>query len=145
MAEGIGEILTPLPALPICHILIGKPEAGCPTHEAYQLYDRYGAEYHPDTDYLVEQLRKGNFKAFAARMYNVFEEVITLEDVMILRNKMIAGGALGSLMSGSGSAVFGVFESRSLAKHCMRKLYGTAQSVFLARPVNFGAVVIDAV
>lgn len=46
-------------------------------------------------------------------------------------------------MSGSGSAVFGIFEDRGPAKHCMRRLYSHAEAVFLSRAVTYGAVVLD--
>ncbi|MEM1486116.1 4-(cytidine 5'-diphospho)-2-C-methyl-D-erythritol kinase [Oscillospiraceae bacterium PP1C4] len=142
-AQGIGEQFTKLSELPKCHIVVAKPQMGLSTPLSYRRYDKYGVEHHPDIDYLVKQLRIGNLKDFASSMYNVLEEVADLEDIPIIRNKMIGSGALGSLMSGSGSAVFGIFDSRVPAKHCMHRLYDFAQSVFLAQPVSHGAVVVD--
>lgn len=142
-AQGIGDKLTRLPDLGDCYIVIAKPHQGISTADSYRKYDRYGAEYHPNIAYLIRQLRLNNLKELASGMYNVLEEVADLEDIHILRNRMIASGAVGSLMSGSGSAVFGIFQNRSQAKHCMRKLYDSAESVFLVSPVPHGAIVLD--
>ncbi|MBC8586145.1 4-(cytidine 5'-diphospho)-2-C-methyl-D-erythritol kinase [Youxingia wuxianensis] len=143
-ATGIGNQFNRLPDLPKCYLVIAKPTMGISTKDSYRRYDKYGAEHSPDIEYLIKQLHIGNLKDLASSMYNVLEEVADVEDIHIIRNKMIGTGALGSLMSGSGSAVFGIFDNRTLARKCMKKLYGVAQGVFLARPVPYGAVVIDA-
>lgn len=142
-AQGIGELFTPLSPMPYCPIVIAKPPMGLSTPESYRKYDKYGAEHHPDIDYLITQLRVGNLKELACSMYNVLEEVADLTDIPVIRNKMIGSGALGSLMSGSGSSVFGIFNSRWHAKRCMRKLYDYSESIFLVEPVQHGAVVLD--
>ena len=142
-ATGIGERLVEVEELPRCQILIAKPPAGISTKEAYARYDERGRENHPDIEYLLKQLRMDNLKDFSASMYNVLEEVAYLPEIPAIKRKMISCGALGALMSGSGSAVFGIFDSRSRAKHCMRKLYDMSEAVFLARPAPHGAVVLD--
>lgn len=142
-ARGVGERFTSAPPLPDCHLVIAKPAQGISTPEAYQRYDRCGVQKRPDTAYLLRQLRVGNLRDFAFSMYNVLEEVADLPEVPAIRSKMIECGALGALMTGSGSAVFGIFEDRRLAKRCMRKLYDLAQGVYMTRPASHGAYISD--
>lgn len=142
-ARGVGEEFSILPALPPCHILIAKPAAGISTAESYRRYDRSGARRRPDTDRLVHCLEQADLQGLAKGMYNVLSEVAELPAIEEIRAVMLACGALGAMMTGSGSAVFGLFTSRGQAKHCLRKLYGLAEGVFLTRPVGYGAVVLD--
>ena len=128
---------------PPCHILIAKPAAGISTAESYRRYDRSGARRRPDTDRLVHCLEQADLQGLAKGMYNVLSEVAGLPAIEEIRAVMLACGALGAMMTGSGSAVFGLFTSRGQAKHCLRKLYGLAEGVFLTRPVGYGAVVLD--
>ena len=142
-ARGIGEQMMPLPALPKCHIVVAKPAAGISTRESYNRYDRRGAARRPDTERLIEKLRAGDLHGLAKGMYNVLEEVAELDEVRTLHERLLSGGAAGAMMSGSGSAVFGLFEKRSHARHCMRRLYDQASTVFLTHPVGCGATVVD--
>ena len=142
-AQGIGDEFTVLPAMPHCFILIAKPEAGISTPEAYRRYDQRGVQNRPDIDYLIRQLRIGNLRDLASSMYNVLEEVADLEILPVIERKMIGAGAFGCMMSGSGSAVFGIFDSRSRARHCMRKLYDFCEGIFICHPVDKGVAVLD--
>lgn len=142
-AQGIGNVFSELPALPQCYILIAKPEFGISTPQSYRLYDKCDQQVHPDTEYLVRQLERSNLSDFASSMCNVLEAVADLPEIPDIRDMLAAGGAIGSQMSGSGSAVFGIFENRMRAKGCMRRLYRVAQSVFLTRPIGHGVVVLN--
>ena len=142
-ARGIGEQLTRLPDLPKCHIVIAKPTAGVSTKESYRRYDQQGAVRRPDTELLLRKLKEGDLHGLAKGMYNVLEEVAGLDEVCKLHERLLSGGDAGAMMSGSGSAVFGLFEKRSHARHCMRRLYDQAGMVFLTHPVGCGAVVVD--
>ena len=144
-ARGVGEQFERLPELPACLLLIAQPETGISTPESFRRYDQLIAVRHPDVEVLVSNIGAGNIRGVAACMGNVLEEVAELQDIRELKSMMLRAGALGSLMSGSGSAVFGIFESRWLAKRCMRKLYNKANCVLLARPVSHGAEVIQVV
>lgn len=143
LARGIGEQLQNLPQLSDCYIVVAKPQGGISTVEAYQRFDRHTAVRRPDTAKLQKYLGKQNLAGFAGEMCNVFEEITDIPEIPLLKEKMLRGGALGASMSGSGSAVFGIYAKKSAAKHDMRKLYDLAQGVFLARPVKKGVQVVD--
>ncbi len=142
--RGRGELLEQVPSLPErTPIVIAKPEAGISTAESYRRYDQRGAHQRPDMPELLARLEAGELVPFAKGMYNVLQEVSDLPQVEQLCGKMVASGALGAMMSGSGSAVFGLFASRRQAKHCVRKLYELTESIFLVQNISHGAVVLD--
>lgn len=142
-AQGIGEQFMPLPMMPDCQILIWKPEKGISTAESYRRYDQKGANHRPKISALVRNLETGDLRALCGGMYNVLEEVADLPEVSFFHQKMLELGAQGAMMTGSGSAVFGLFESKIQAKRAMRKGYGFADGVYLTRPVDYGAAVFD--
>ena len=134
LAEGVGERLTPLPPLPDCFLLVAKPEQGVSTPEAYCAYDRLTGVLHPDTAELTGLLSRGDLSGFCARMENVLEPAVSLPEIQQIRAEMLAAGALGSRMTGSGSAVFGVFTQEQPALVCKKNLKKRFSQVYLCRP-----------
>lgn len=124
LAEGIGEKLTPLPAMPSCHILIAKPKVHVSTKFVYGNLRANELKEHPDIDGQVEALKKGDLKTLAALMGNVLETVTIPEYPVIDRIKqtMLQGGALNAMMSGSGPTVFGLFDDEEAARRTYRIL-----------------------
>ena len=124
LAEGIGEILTPLPPLPKCYVLIAKPPLSASTKTVYEKIDREGIKSHPDIDGILAGLREGNLQQVAGSMGNVLEQVMLEEHPVLQRIKdvMIGAGALNAMMSGSGPTVFGIFTSRGRARAAAARL-----------------------
>lgn len=143
LCEGIGEQFTELPALPSCHILIAKPRSGLSTKRSFSEYDRRGGGEHPDTALLVQMVREGNLRRLAGGMRNVLESVSDLPEIAHYKHLMLENGALGSVMTGSGSAVIGLFDNKRAARHAQHKLLSLAETVFITRPVGFGARVTE--
>lgn len=141
--EGIGEILEPLPFLPKCYFVIAKPESGVNTKEAYTLYDRQTPSHRPDNDMMVAAIATGSLEHIGNELCNVLEEVCTLPEVISIKQTMLECGALGAAMSGSGSAVFGLFENKGDAKHCLSILSDHYSAVFLAKPCPHGAAIVE--
>ncbi len=124
LAEGIGEILTPLAPLPKCYILVAKPGISVSTKVVYEKLDSHEIEDHPDIDGLIEGLDAGDLKQVASTMGNVLERV-TIDDYPIIeeiKTMMKKHGALNAMMSGSGPTVFGIFEEKHVAKQAMQKI-----------------------
>lgn len=118
LSEGIGEILTPLSPMPQCIILLVKPPINVSTKLVYGKLDAANNEYHPDIDGMIEAIEAGNLLEMTNKMGNVLATVTEAEYPIIteIKNKMIELGALGSMMSGSGPTVFGIFNDRNAAK-----------------------------
>lgn len=124
LAEGIGEILTPLPALPKCYVLIAKPPISVSTKLVYEKLDSHEIENHPDIDGILEGLETQDIKKVAECMGNVLEKVTVEEYPVIdkIKNVMKEEGALNAMMSGSGPTVFGIFENKHLARKAADKI-----------------------
>ncbi|MDO4864650.1 MAG: 4-(cytidine 5'-diphospho)-2-C-methyl-D-erythritol kinase [Ruminococcus sp.] len=118
---GIGEDIEPIADYSGRILVIAKGSEGVSTAEAYGRIDKLVKPVHPDTDALVEAI---NNKPDEAYKYfgNLFEAAIQLPEVGDIEEKMKACGALNAVMTGSGSAVFGLFESRDTAERCAEKL-----------------------
>ena len=111
LATGRGEKLEALPALPSCKFVICKPDFSISTPDLFRKLDQTGLRCHPDTAGILGALRDGELEPIARRMYNVFEEVDDrrMRTVREIKSVLLDGGALGAIMTGTGSAVFGVF------------------------------------
>lgn len=137
LSEGIGEILTPLPAPPQCHVLIAKPDIDVSTAFVYQNLHADTLKSHPDIDGMTASLRKGDLYGIAARMENVLETVTEKAYPVIgqIKENMKANGALNALMSGSGPTVFGIFEQREAIDKAYASLEetGWVKQLFLTK------------
>lgn len=133
LAEGIGEILTPLPALPKCYMVLAKPPFSINTKWAYQNLRLDKIERRPDTKTVLQALEAGDLCTVAENMENVFESVVAPRYplIHIYKTIMVRNGALCSLMSGSGSTVFGLFDIRKKAQKCYERLRKKAEFVYL--------------
>ncbi len=124
LAEGIGEELTVLPAMPKCTVLVAKPAISVSTKVVYEALDSKEIVSHPDIDALLEGLEKGSLRRIAAAMGNVLEDVtIPMYPVIEeIKNAMKEEGALNAMMSGSGPTVFGLFENKAQARKAQEKI-----------------------
>lgn len=140
LAEGIGEVLTPLPPLPKCYVLIAKPGISVSTKTVYDKLDSQDIPSHPDIDGIIEGLDKQDIYKVASSMGNVLETV-TIGDYPIIeeiKDVMKEEGALNAMMSGSGPTVFGIFDDKSKARQAqerMRQLQ-IAKQVYIANVHN---------
>lgn len=124
LAEGIGEQMTELPAMPKCTVLIAKPPISVSTKIVYEALDAQDIVKHPDIEGLEAGLKNGNLLEIAGSMGNVLEDVtIPMHPVIEeIKNEMKAGGALNAMMSGSGPTVFGLFTNKSQARKAQDKI-----------------------
>ena len=137
-AEGPGTILTPLPSLPDCAVVIAKPLDGVSTAEAYRLVDRAALTRRPHTGAAVDAVCAGDLAAVAHGLCNVFEEALALPEVAAIGQVMREHGTLGCRMTGSGSAVFGLFDNEEAARRCAAALRRDYDEVFQCRPCPHG-------
>ena len=126
LASGRGEILQPLPPLPPCCFVICKPDFSISTPELFQKLDGAKLCCHPDTEGLLAALKAQDLDALCRRMYNVFEDVPDrrMRTICAAKGALLDCGALGALMTGTGSAVFGVFRDRKTADTARAALAG---------------------
>ena len=139
LAEGRGEVLTTLPALPDCHVVLCKPAFSVPTPELFARLDGCRIRRRPDTAGLLAALAAGDLAGVARRMYNVFEDVLPERrgaEVQRIKNALVQQGALGASMSGTGSTVFGLFDREEAARRAYELLQESYRDTFLARSLE---------
>lgn len=124
LAEGIGEELTSLPLLKDIPILIVKPKIGVSTAWVYKNlnFDRIISK--PDTEALIFAIQNKDIRFIAQNMRNVLECVTVIKHPIIekIKNNLLEEGAIGSMMSGSGPSVFGIFEDKDKAISAYKKM-----------------------
>ena len=118
LAEGIGEILTPLPPMPKCFVLLAKPSVSVSTKLVYEKLDAHEIEEHPDIDRIIDGLKGRDLMKVALSMGNVLEKVTVQAYPVIheIKEVMKKHGALNAMMSGSGPTVFGLYDDKRKAK-----------------------------
>jgi 4-diphosphocytidyl-2-C-methyl-D-erythritol kinase len=124
LSEGIGEILSPLERLEGVPIILVKPRIGVSTAWVYKNLQLEKVLIRPDTELLVKAIKERRIDILAGNMRNVLESV-TMEKHSVIRDikeKLVRFGAAGSMMSGSGPTVFGIFADRKSAEHAYGKL-----------------------
>ncbi|MDO5291201.1 MAG: 4-(cytidine 5'-diphospho)-2-C-methyl-D-erythritol kinase [bacterium] len=135
LSEGIGEVLTPIPPLPNCHIIIAKPDLSVSTKFVYEHLKLDHTTYHPDIDGIVDSLKDRNLSDVASKIGNTLEEVTVPSYPVIdkIKQFLINEGALNSLMSGSGPTVYGIFNNKETARRAEQKLKhaGLAKDIVL--------------
>ncbi len=136
MVTGIGEGLESLPSLPDCHIVIAQPADGVSTAAAYAALDRAPIANHPDHPTMLAALRRGDLGGVCSGVFNVFEPATALDGVTAIRRRMAAFSPLASQMTGSGSAVFAIFDDAVRAQACADALAGEFPVAFVCRPCD---------
>lgn len=138
LAEGRGEVLTPLPPLPRCWVVLCKPEFSISTPALFARIDSVRLRCRPDTQGAVAALEAGDLHGVARRMYNVFEDALPERQrarVNDVKNVLIQCGALGASMSGTGPTAFGLFDDEGLAQEARERLEEFGGEVFLTQTV----------
>ena len=137
LVEGRGELLTRLPPAPEMFLVICKPDFSVSTPELYQALDETFIEKRPDQKAMQLNLQKGDLLGIGGSMCNVFEPVVMQKhfDINYIRSMMYTYGAYGAQMTGSGSAVFGIYDSFEYATVACTMLKDKYEQVFLAKNV----------
>lgn len=138
LAEGRGEILTPLTPLPHCYVVVCKPDFSISTPELFAQIDNVKVRCRPDTAGVLAALEAGDLEGVARRLYNVFEDVLPERQksrVEAIKRVLIQYGALGAAMSGTGPTAFGLFAEQAQAQAAYDILSKEYQETYLAETV----------
>lgn len=137
LARGIGEQLSAAPEMPDCHLVICKPPVSVSTRRAYALLDQSEQLEHPPASRMLDALRAKDLQAVCAALGNSFQAPIEAERPVIgeVRRALLEKGAMGALMSGSGSAVFGIFAQETPAQSAAAALRTRFRETFVVRPL----------
>ena len=138
LAVGRGERLLPAPEMPMCGIVICKPRFSIRTPELFARIDSRRSHVHPDTGGLLAAMGAKDTAGMARRMYNVFEDVLPrrCSEIGAIKSALLDAGALGAVMSGTGSAVFGIFPDAAASERAAAALRERWRECHAAVPVR---------
>lgn len=133
LAEGIGEILTPLPAMPRCYVVLAKPPFSVSTADIYAKMNGGNVSPRPDTAGMLAALAAGDYPGVCHRLYNVMEPVTGARhpEIAEIRDLLLSYGADGAVMSGSGPTTYGLFAGEARAREAQEALEKRFADTFL--------------
>ena len=136
--QGVGDFLKALPPVPECWFTVVMPDYGVSTPEAFAAYDRVGSSIHPDCGAQEAAIRAGDLDALCAAAGNALEECSGAKDTGAIKALLREHGAVTALMTGSGAAVFGVFDDETAARNALAALRPSYKQCYLCRPTHGG-------
>lgn len=124
LAEGIGEIITPIKTNYKYYMVIIKPQMSCSTGKMFRKIDEKGEILQKEnSENVIKGLENNNIELLSSNLYNIFEEVIEEKEIIEnIKKELIKYGANSSLLTGSGSCVFGIFKDKKTAKYAYNEL-----------------------
>lgn len=142
VAKETGTTMSKLPSLTKCYILICKPDVSVSTAEAYAKSDSKPSKGFLVTDEVVKMVCKRNLRGVSQCLYNEFEAVMQLDEITSIKKLMIKNKALGACMSGSGSAVFGIFLDEKKALKCKDAMSSMYDKLYICEPIKGGCEIV---
>lgn len=138
LAEGLGDKLTPLSGIPDCFILLAKPTISISTKEVYEGLVLEEFKERPDIKGMIKCIDQEDLEGIAGNMRNVLETVTIKKcpQIIELKEKLLEYGALGSMMSGSGPTVFGIFKDSASAYNAYDHIKEMVNEIFLVKTIN---------
>jgi 4-diphosphocytidyl-2-C-methyl-D-erythritol kinase len=135
LAEGLGDKLTVIKSMPDCFILLAKPNVGVSTKDVYEGLKLNEIEDRPNIPAILQGIQNQDLLKISKNMGNVLETVTTKMYPIIvqLKQKLMENGAIGSLMSGSGPTVFGVFEDMATAYGAYDNIKTLVNEIFVVK------------
>lgn len=137
LCEGIGEKITPLKPFKNHIVLLIKPPFGVSTKDVYKAFDINKVMIHPNTEKLVQKIEENDLYYIANNMKNLLENVTIRKHKVLykIKENLVANGAVGAMMSGSGPTIFALFDDMQIARRCYDDLKEKYVDVFLTRTI----------
>jgi len=147
LSEGIGEILSKIDSCPNCYLVIAKPDIGVSTKFVYENLHLDNKVLHPDVDAMIKSIHATDLAGVTNNLGNILETVTLTHYPIIsqIKENLMAHGALGALMSGSGPTVFGIFDNYDDAKNALIILHEQIdfKQGFITKPISSGIQIIS--
>ena len=137
LVKGRGELVEALPDMPQCFYCIAKPDFSISTPALFAEVDQEQSLWHPDTQTMLQALERQDLLHVAGSVGNTMEPLVASKHSQIqqIKQTMLDCGALGAAMTGSGSAVFGVFDAFDMAALASMQLMESCKT-YLSRNVE---------
>lgn len=140
--QGLGDLIKALPPCPDCWFTVVMPGYGISTPAAFAAYDQIGSPTHPDCAAQETAIRSGDLNGLCSAAGNALEVCAGGADTAALKEALTAHGARAALMTGSGAAVFGIFETENAARQAASALEAAGRQIYTLRPDRGGARVV---
>ena len=140
--QGLGDLIKALPPCPDCWFTVVMPGYGISTPAAFAAYDQIGSPTHPDCAAQETAIRSGDLEGLCSAAGNALEVCAGGADTAALKEALTAHGARAALMTGSGAAVFGIFETEDAARQAAAALEAAGRQIYTLRPDRGGARVV---
>ena len=137
--QGVGDLIRALPPCPQCWFVVVMPSVGISTPEAFKKYDQVGSPVHPDCAAQEAAVRAGSLQGICEACGNALEFCSGAQETPHIREMMMQNGAVASMMTGSGAAVFGIFDTEKAAQAAREALHKEYRHVYMAQPDRGGA------
>ena len=141
-AGGIGTVLRAIESNMKYFLVLVKPSVSISTKKAYSLFDKALHLKFQNFDEMESYIKCSKLEAVCDSLFNRFEELINKDCIQEIKNELINYRAMGALMSGSGSTVYGIFENEFLARRCFEKLKLKYENVFICKPIDHGVELV---
>ena len=138
LCQNIGEVQARLPDFEGYYFVIVKPNSSVSTKLAYSTYDESDSIRHPDREWILKKFIERDYDEFLRNTLNVFEQVVLVPERADIKSILRRNGSVCEMMSGSGSAIFGLFKTKSEASVAVRDIKKHYGRVYLAEPVKQG-------
>lgn len=143
LAEGVGDVITTMNPIPKCSILIVKPTVSISTADAYGQYDSLFWKSENSVNFLMHYIEKGDLDGLCFGLFNDFEKVIEISTIIKVKEQIMNRGALTSCMTGSGSAVFGIYKNFEEADRAKIEFEKEGFLSFVCEPVEKNNFIIE--
>ncbi len=138
-----GSIVAPLEDLGDYHILIVKPDYSVSTKEAYSGIDSLPNMKHPKNKEMLEAFADGEIENALLYCANVFEQAIEVPGRVDIKAVCNKNGAIASCMTGSGSAVYGIFKNKEDAQKSYDELKSKYEFIYICTPEKIGIEILN--
>ena len=136
-----GDLMKALPPCPDCWFVVAMPSVGVSTPEAFARYDTMGSPVHPDCEAQEQAIRNNDLPGVCAAAGNALEHCSGADETPAICKTLRAQGAVTAQMTGSGAAVFGIFDRQDAARKAVAALKSSYRQVYLCKPTRGGPFV----
>ena len=136
--RGVGDLMKALPPCPDCRFVVAMPSVGVSTPEAFARYDTMGSPVHPDCEAQEQAIRDCNLAGVCAAGGNALEHCSGAVETPAICKTLREHGAVMAQMTGSGAAVFGIFDDENAARSAVAALKNGYKQVYLCKPTHGG-------
>ncbi len=143
LALDTGAVVAPLPDIKDYYIVIVKPEESVSTKEAYAAVDAVENMKHPKNNTMLELLADNESDKALKYCANVFEQAFDIPGRVDIKDTFNKNGALAACMTGSGSAIYGIFDKEEFAEKSAEILRLNFKNVYICRPEKTGVEIIS--